>query len=80
MEVLCAGFARAQLSDLVDVNESPILSFGDNKGAIAVAKNPVLHKRSKHISIAWHITRHEVNKGRVVMTYIPTTENITLLT
>ena len=73
----CAqDFARAQLSDLVDPNESPILGFGDNKGAIAVAKNPVLHKRSKHIHIAWHITRHEVNKGRVVMTYISTNENI----
>ena len=69
-------FARVQLSDLVDPKEQPILLMVDNKAAIAISKNPVLHKRSKHIHIAYHIVRREVAKKNVVMAYIPTNENI----
>jgi len=34
--------------------ELPTLVLGDNKGAIAMTKNPQFHKRSKHIAIRWH--------------------------
>jgi len=34
--------------------EVPTLIWGDNKGSIAMAKNPQFHKRSKHIAIHWH--------------------------
>jgi len=30
---------------------------GDNKGSIMMAKNPVFHKRAKHIAIRWHWVR-----------------------
>ena len=69
-------FVKVQLSELVDKNEKPITCFGDNKGAIAISYNPVLHKRTKHIHVRYHLTRHEVDKGHVVFGYINTKENL----
>ena len=69
-------FVKAQLSDLVDVSESTILCMGDNKAAIAIARNPVLHKRSKHIKISYHLTRYEVKKGTIHFAYIPSAHNV----
>ena len=69
-------FVKVHLSDLVDKSEMPMAVFCDNKAAVAISKNPVLHKRSKHINIAFHIVRRECVKGHVVLAYIPTKENI----
>ena len=33
---------------------APTLLHGDNEGSITMAKNPVFHKRAKHIDICWH--------------------------
>lgn len=44
--------------------EKPIV-FEDNQGALKLAKNPGFHKRMKHIDIAYHYTREEVNKGTI---------------
>ena len=55
-------FARVQLSEIVDPNEKPMCIFEDNKGAIALSRNSVLHKRSKHIHIGYHIVRREVER------------------
>jgi len=41
----------------------PISLFIDNKSAINLAKNPVLHGRSKHIEAKFHFLREQVNKG-----------------
>lgn len=48
---------------------------GDNKAALQMAKNPVHHKKGKHIHIAWNLTREEVGKGSLVPVFIPTAEN-----
>ena len=69
-------FVKVHLSALVDKSEMPICIMCDNKAAIAISKNPVLHKRSKHINIHFHIVRRECAKGHTVMVYIPTKENI----
>ncbi|KAK6579713.1 hypothetical protein PZA11_001232 [Diplocarpon coronariae] len=44
----------------------------DNTGAIALAKNPHLHERSKHIDIAYHFIRDLVAKNKLSITYVPT--------
>ena len=74
-------FVKLRLSDAVDRDEQPVsckpmTCFGDNKGANAISRNDVLHKRSKHIHIAFHIVRREVKRGHCVFGYIPTGENI----
>lgn len=49
----------------------PILKV-DNKSAIALAKNPVHHERSKHIDTRYHFIREHVEKGSVRLEYVKT--------
>ncbi|TVY60673.1 Copia protein [Lachnellula suecica] len=46
----------------------------DNQGAIALTKNPHLHKRSKHIDICYYYIRDLAKKKRISVTYIPIVE------
>ena len=69
-------YARERLPDLVDRTEIPMLVACDNKSAIAISKNPVLHNRSKHIKIKYQWVRIEVNKGHVRLKYVNTKENL----
>lgn len=48
----------------------------DNQGALALAKNPVQHQRSKHIDIKYHFIRHEVQSGTLNLVYVPTDQNL----
>ena len=59
-----------------DQGESCVTIFVDNQGAIALAKNPVGHKRTKHIDVKYHFIRGEVNKGFVKLVYVPSELNI----
>jgi hypothetical protein len=44
----------------------------DNTSAISVAKNPVFHKRMKHLKVRHHFLRDHVEKGDIEMRYIDT--------
>ena len=46
----------------------------DNQGALALAKNPQFHARTKHIDIQYHFIRHFVERRQIKLTYCPTTE------
>ena len=37
----------------------------DNKGAIAMAKNPQFHQQAKHIKIKWHSIRQMIKHDKV---------------
>ena len=52
--------------------EGTIALKGDNQSAIALANNPVLHSRTKHIDIQHHFIRNEVLEGRIDLTYVLT--------
>ena len=54
----------------------PVIIFGDNQGAIALSKNPVNRQRSKHIDVRYHFIRAEINSGKVVVEYCPTTDMV----
>ena len=56
--------------------QEPTLIFEDNQSAIALAKNPVHHARSKHIDIQYHFIRDKVETGEIELRYTPTTEMI----
>ena len=51
---------------------SPLIIYGDNQGALALAQNPDTHPRSKHIDIQYHFTQDLVRVGRIAVKYIPT--------
>jgi hypothetical protein len=44
----------------------------DNTSAISVAKNPVFHKRMKHLEVRHHFLRDHVEKRDIEMRYINT--------
>ena len=49
-----------------------VVIYGDNQGAIALAKDPRSHGRTKHIDIANHFCREKVADKSVVFEYTPT--------
>ena len=68
------GLMQDDASPTVNVleREGAIALKGDNQNAIALANNPVLHSRTKHIDIQHHFIRNEVTEGRIDLTYVPT--------
>lgn len=64
------------LRDLgISIHDTMVIN-ADNQGAIALAKNPVFHDRSKHIDIQYHFTRKLVRDGRIGLNYVPTQEMV----
>ncbi|GJZ67619.1 hypothetical protein Tco_0630859, partial [Tanacetum coccineum] len=47
----------------IKLDDIPILC--DNKGAIDLSKNPILHSRTNHIEIQHHFLRDNVQKGNI---------------
>lgn len=52
----------------------PLTIMEDNQGAIAMTKNPVGHKRTKHIDIRYHFVREQVQQGNLKIEYCSTKE------
>ena len=62
--------------DLQVTSPEPTMLMEDNQGAISIAKNPVAHSRTKHISICYHYIREAVQEGIVNLCYCPTEQMI----
>ncbi|KAI5396445.1 hypothetical protein KIW84_062600 [Lathyrus oleraceus] len=54
----------------------PIGLYYDNNGAIAQAKEPRSHQRSKHILRRYHLIREIIDRGDVKICKVPTLDNI----
>jgi len=54
----------------------PTALFCDSNAAIDVPYNPKLNDRSKHIDIAYHFTREQIDQGNVSVMYAPSEENL----
>ncbi len=48
---------RLLVTTLKAIPNEPIILMEDNQGAIAIAKNPIAHARTKHINIRYHFIR-----------------------
>ncbi|GKF69131.1 hypothetical protein Tco_0202188 [Tanacetum coccineum] len=59
-----------------DINLDDIPVLCDNKGAINLSKNPVLHSRTKHIEIRHHFLRDNVQKGNISIENVSSEDNI----
>jgi hypothetical protein len=69
-----AVWLRRLLEELGVVQATPSVLYGDNQGAIALAKNPVAHARTKHIDVQHHFVRQQLVCGAVSLQYCPNAE------
>jgi hypothetical protein len=48
----------------------------DNQSAIAIARNPEFHDRSKHIEIQHHFLQQKVDEEELNLEYVPTGDQV----
>ncbi|KAG6988694.1 Retrovirus-related Pol polyprotein from transposon TNT [Fusarium oxysporum f. sp. conglutinans] len=70
------GLLRELLAQYKHGDLQTTILYGDNQGAIAMAKNPQFHARTKHIDLQWHYVRERVSDGDVELQYVPTEQQI----
>lgn len=70
-----ACWLKQLISDF-SINVEYVLMYEDNQSSIKVAKNPVLHKRMKHIDIKHHFIREKIVEGLIKLSYIETSEQV----
>ncbi len=58
------------LSEVTTLVTTPVLMV-DNMSAIKLVKNPVFHKRSKHIEVRHYFVREKVDEGQLVVEHVP---------
>ncbi|CAI7905710.1 unnamed protein product [Closterium sp. NIES-54] len=64
---------RRLLAESGEEQQGPTPLYCNSQGAIALAKNPVLHGLTKHMRVKWHWTRSMVAAGEVELHYVKTT-------
>jgi len=64
------------LSDLGAEGHVPDVKsiYADNQGAIALARNPEFHARTKHINIQYHFIREHIENQEIQLRYCPISE------
>ena len=61
--------------DVMPNPSNPVILFCDNTGAIAQAKEPRSHNKSKHVLRRYHIIREIIKRGDVKIKHIATDDN-----
>ena len=64
------------LTDIRMPLDGPTVIHEDNQGAIALARNPVTHVRTKHIDICYHFIREGIQNGAIDLKYVTTNEMV----
>lgn len=54
----------------------PVRLMIDNKSTISLAKNPVLHERSKHIYTMYHFLHNQVHNGVLKVVHVNTKKQL----
>ena len=70
-----AVWLRQLLGKLTDVEAHPPALMVDSQPTIALAKNLVLHDRSKHIDVKFHL-RNCVDGGQIVIKFVETSRQL----
>ncbi len=63
---------RLLLQELGYISAAPMVIWADNQGAIALAKNPEFHKRTKYIDTKFHLVREVIERGVLLLEFLPT--------
>ena len=71
------AWLRRLLGELTGAEAHPPALMVDNQPAIAIAKNPVLHNRGKHIDMKFHFLRDCVDGGQIIIEFVKTGRQLT---
>lgn len=63
-----------QLASALDIEAPSMRLLSDSQAAIAIAKNPGVSARTKHMDVRLHFVRERVARGDVALSYTPTDE------
>nr|GEU56492.1 uncharacterized mitochondrial protein AtMg00810-like [Tanacetum cinerariifolium] len=67
---------RSLLSEIgVYLSQTPII-YCDNLGATRLSANPVFHSRMKHLALAYHFVREQVQHGSLRVTHVSTGDHL----
>ena len=72
-----ALWIKRLLEGLKIQNTLPMKVYCDNKTAIVIVHNPILHDRTKHVEVDKHVIKEKIEEGVIYMSYIPTAKQIT---
>lgn len=67
---------RKLLADLLVGQTAPTVIHTDSQSALAIARNPVFHARTKHIEVHYHYVRERWSDGDIKLSYVPTEDNL----
>ena len=70
-----AVWLRRLLTDIKAIPNGPTILMEDNQGAIAIARNPVAHARTKQNDIRYHYIPEAVQEGTIDLCYCPTNDS-----
>lgn len=68
---ICEGIWLRRLMKDLRVNYSGPINMCDSQSAIAIAKNPVHHDRTKHIEIDKHFINEKIEDKTITLSYVP---------
>ncbi|MCO5569477.1 hypothetical protein L7F22_023189 [Adiantum nelumboides] len=63
---------RRLMADLGVGQDTANIIYTDSQSALAVARNPVFHARTKHIEVHYHYVRERLSAGEISLAYVPT--------
>ena len=69
-----AMWIKRLIEDLKISVSLPMKIYCDNKAAISIAHNPILHDRTKHIEVDKHFIKEKIESGLICVPYVPTTQ------
>ena len=67
------------MRDLLNPLHQSITIFTNSQSAIALAKYPIYHTKAKHIDIAYHFRREQVNLGIMRLEYCQSKDNLAVI-
>ena len=67
---------KEALKDVNICTRQPVSVYCDNTSAISLRKYPVMHSRTKHISIKYHFLCEKVAEQNIALEYVSTKEKI----
>ena len=67
---------RSVLHDFGLHHPKPMMLYCDNKAAIAIAKNPIQHDRTKHVEVDHHFIKDHLDKGTISFPFVTSQDQL----